>query len=182
MAEHDEHDPREGATPAGEPSAARPEPPAAPAGGGQAPPPPDPPVAPAPPGPGAPPPQGGAQAEFLESGRTPPPYVEGAAPPPSGPSRWRRWSSNGSVRAGALTLVAGLIGGLVGGGIVAAFNHDHGPDRLVQVRRFGPGEMGRGFGQGPRDWAPPNGGWGQNRRVPQPNQPGAPVPSPKSSG
>ncbi|MFB9833517.1 hypothetical protein [Actinoallomurus acaciae] len=175
MAEHDEHDPRESATPAGEPSAPRPEPPAEPAGGGQAPPP------PAAPAPGAPPPQGGAQTEFLESGRTPPPYAEG---PPNGPSRWRRWSSNGSVRAGALTLVAGLIGGLVGGGIVAAFNHDHGPDRPSQVRRFGPGEMGRGFGPGMRGWAPPNGGWGQNHRMPQPNQPGtpAPAPSPTSSG
>ncbi|WP_329239313.1 hypothetical protein OG417_37410 [Actinoallomurus sp. NBC_01490] len=192
MAEQDEHDPREGATPAGESPAARPGPsaapanggetPAAPAGGGQAPPPPDRPVAPAPPGPGAPPPQGGAQTDFLESGRTAPPYVEGAAPPP-GPGRWRRWSSNGSVRAGALTLVAGLVGGLVGGGIVAAFDDDHGHDRSVQVR-FGPGGiMGRGYGHAPRDWAPPN-GWGPNRRVPQPGQPAtpAPVPSPKSSG
>ncbi|MGI5230723.1 hypothetical protein [Actinoallomurus sp. CA-142502] len=175
MAEQDERDPREGATPAGESPAARPEPPAPPAGGGQTPP---------PPGPGAPPPHGGAQAEFLESGRTAPPYVEGAAPPRE--SRWHRWSSNGTARAGALTLVAGLIGGLVGGGIVAAFNDDHGSDHTVRLIQ----RDGRDFGFGRRGFVPPNGGWGQYRRMPQPNQPqqpdqsGAPVPvpSPKASG
>jgi hypothetical protein len=193
MAEHDEHDPRDDSPPAGGPPAAPAgnEPPAAPVGGGQAPPPPDRPVAPAPPGPGTPPPQGGAQAEFLESGRTPPPYVGGAAPapyvagaaPPRGPGRRRRWSSNGAVRAGALALVAGLVGGLVGGGIVAAFD-DHGPDRTA---RFVPRTLDRGDGPGfrfPRRVGPPDGRWGQYHGVPQPGRPGtpAPTPTPKSSG
>jgi hypothetical protein len=116
----------------------------------------------------------GEQAEFLESGRTPPPYSEG----PPRPSRWRRWSSNGTVRAGGLTLVAGLVGGLVGGGIVAAFDDDHGDERSGPVR-FDRSMHGVPGFRAPHGWAPPDGGgFGPHHRMPMRDWPGAPVPTP----
>jgi hypothetical protein len=115
---------------------------------------------------------------------------EGAAPhpqaetlstaAPAGGGRFRRWSANGTVRMGAVTLIAGLVGGLVGGGIVAAFSDD-GHDRAVPVRLERPAPWG-GF-TGPRyRGQPPNG-----RRImpdqPAPIPPGTPVqPTPTPSG
>jgi hypothetical protein len=101
------------------------------------------------------------------------------------PSRWRRWSSNGSVRAGGLTLVAGLVGGLVGGGVVALADHGH-DDRTGPVR-ISRGADGPGF-RGPGRWYPPYGGYAPNRRIPLPNrpdlpnQPPTPAPTPTPSG
>jgi hypothetical protein len=103
--------------------------------------------------------------------------------------RFRRWSRNGAVRLGATAIVAGLIGGLVGGGIVAAFSDDGGHDRYggpVMFQRNMPGGP-PGF-RAPRYWGqPPYGRSGPNgRRLPQqqptpPAQP-TPVPSPKATG
>jgi hypothetical protein len=86
---------------------------------------------------------------------------------------------------GALAIVAGLVGGLVGGGIVAAFNDD-GHDRKGPVffqrgmQRGGPGfRVPRYQGQQPNRMP-------QFRRgIPQPNQPAqpaTPTPSPTTSG
>jgi hypothetical protein len=120
---------------------------------------------------------------------TPPPAegdVIGTAPPaggppaPAGPSRFRRWSGNASVRTGAVALVAGLVGGLAGGGIVAAFSddgHDH-----AQPVRFERG-MPPGFPEfrGPRYWAPRGPGNAPYPRPPQAPQQ-APTPSPRATG
>jgi hypothetical protein len=144
------------------------------------------------------PPAAGAPAAHPHEGAPPPPPPPGgtapyattapAPPAPAPPGRFSRWSANAGVRMGAVAIVAGLVGGLVGGGIVAAFNGD-GHDHAVPVR-FAPG-MQRG---GPGFGAP--GYWGQQpnrvpqfrRGIPQPNQPVQPAtpvpptPSPKSSG
>ena len=179
MAENEEH-PAEGAAPAprgpGETPAAE-----TPAGAA--------PAAEAPPAAGPPP------AAHSHEGAPPPPPPPGgtapyATPAPAGPGRFRRWSANAGVRMGALAIVAGLVGGLVGGGIVAAFNgdgHDHeGPVLFQREMRGAPGFRAPGY-------------WGQQpnrvpqfgRGLPQPNQPDQPVqpptpvpptPSPKSSG
>jgi hypothetical protein len=164
MAEHDEHPPAGGAVPASRGSGEA-EPPAAEA---------DPATRPA-------------------ASESPPPHAETldqGAPPRGGgwSGRARRWSGSGAVRLGAVAIAAGLVGGLVGGGIVAAFSDDDGPDRAVPMRferhmqRGGPG-----WG-GPRYWGgqPPY-GWMDPRGVPQPGRPGvpvqpAPVPSPTASG
>jgi hypothetical protein len=162
MAEHNDP-PEEGATPAshgpGDPPA--PEPPAGP---------------------------GDRSAVHAHEGAIPQGETLDQGPPRTG--RWsgrvRRWSGNGSVRMGAVTLVAGLIGGLVGGGIVAAFNGGGHDERTVPVRveRGMPG--GPGF-RGPRYYyeQPPYGWMGPNRPVyPRPAVPPtpAPTPSPKSTG
>lgn len=113
-----------------------------------------------------------------------PPHAETLAyGPPPREGRVRRWARNGSVRMGAVTLVAGLVGGLVGGGIVAAFSDDGhdggGPVRFDRRLPRGGPEFGR------RYWGPPGGGF-QGRRFPQqppPQQPPpTPVPSPKATG
>jgi hypothetical protein len=128
---------------------------------------------------------GPGDATHANEGAAPPPRVEQPAQAvPAGPGRARRWSGSGTVRMAAVTLAAGLVGGLVGGGIVAAFDHDDGPDRTVHMR-FQPGmrgDVGPGF-RGPRYWGrPPDGGWFV------PKGPGAPAPTapatptPKSSG
>jgi hypothetical protein len=93
------------------------------------------------------------------------------------PSRFRRWSANGSVRMGAVAVVGGLVGGLVGGGIVAAFSddgHDH-----VQPVRFERGMPpgAPGF-RGPRYWMPRD---PRNQPYELPAPP-APTPSPKATG
>ena len=79
--------------------------------------------------------------------------------------------------------MAGLVGGLVGGGIVAAFSDDGGHDRSGPVRfqRQVPGGA-PGF-RGPRYWGQvPNGRGFQNRRLPQ-QQPTAPAaPTPQATG
>jgi hypothetical protein len=112
--------------------------------------------------------------------------VIGTAPhgpaPARPPSRFRHWSANASVRMGAVAVVAGLIGGLVGGGIVAAFSDD-GHDRVKPMRfeRGGP-RGGPGFRVPPYYWGP------YGRMVPprqvQPTTPPttAPTPSPKATG
>jgi hypothetical protein len=132
-------------------------------------PPADPAARPAPPVSGGPPPRG----ETLEYGAAP------------RESRFRRWSGNGAVRAGALAIVAGLVGGLVGGGIVAAFDGGDGHDDRsgpVRIQRQLPGGA-PGF-RGPRYWGQqgPNGRGFPNRRIPQPATPATPTPSPKTSG
>lgn len=112
----------------------------------------------------------------------PPPHAETlnyGAPPRD--SRYRRWAANGSVRVGAVAIVAGLVGGLVGGGIVAAFSDGGGHDRSGPVRfqREMPGG-GPGF-RGPRYWGQfPNGRGFPDRGLPQPTTPG--TPTPKASG
>jgi hypothetical protein len=85
---------------------------------------------------------------------------------------------------GVVAIVAGLIGGLVGGGVVAAFSddgHDRpGPARFE--RGVPPGFRGY-YGRRPNGrWAPPN-----RRNMPWPGRPGAsgrpaPEPSPKTTG
>jgi hypothetical protein len=155
MAEHNEHESSpEGAAP-------EPQPPQAAAGG-----------------------PGDRSATHAYEGAAPHPQAEtlSTAAAPAGGGRWsgrfRRWSADGTVRMGAVTLIAGLVGGLVGGGIVAAFSDD-GHDRAVPARfergvqRDGP----PGF-YGPRyRGQPPNGRWMPNR-VPQPNPPATPAPTP----
>lgn len=105
------------------------------------------------------------------------PHASAAERPPS---RFRRWSANASVRMGAVAIVAGLVGGLVGGGIVAAFSDD-GHDR-VQPMRFERG-MPRG---GPGFRVPPYYGGPYGRWMPrqqgQPAIPPTPAPSPKATG
>jgi hypothetical protein len=162
MAEHEEH-PAEGTTPRGPGDI-----PAA----GEAPPAPAQPAAH--PHEGAPPPPPGGTAPY-------------ATPAPAQPGRFRRWSANAGVRMGAVAVVAGLVGGLVGGGIVAAFDddgHDHGP--VVFQRKMMRG--GPNF-RAPRNWGQQPGRVPQFRRgIPQPNQPVQPAtpvpptPSPKASG
>lgn len=165
MAEHEEQ-PAEGATPRG--------PGDTPAAAGEA------------------PPAAGQPAAQHEGAPPPPPPPPGgtatyAAPAPAGPGRFRRWSANAGVRMGTVAVVAGLVGGLVGGGIVAAFS-DHGHDRKSPVffqrdMRGAPGFRAPGFrGQQPNRIP-------QFRRgIPQPNQPVQPAtpvpptPSPKASG
>lgn len=99
------------------------------------------------------------------------PYASG--PEPS-PSRFRRWSANASVRTGTVAVVAGLVGGLVGGGVVAAFSDD-GHVRPVRFER----EMPRG---GPGFRMPPYYRRPFGRRMPprqgRPQTPPAPTPSP----
>jgi hypothetical protein len=112
----------------------------------------------------------------------PPPRAETldyGAPPRD--SRFRRWSAHGSVRVGAVAIVAGLVGGLVGGGIVAAFSDGGGHDRSgpVRFKREMPGGA-PGF-RGPRYWGQlPNGRGFPDPRLPQPTMPG--TPTPKASG
>lgn len=122
-------------------------------------------------------------------GGAPPPAdgdVIGTAPPADGPpaparergpSRFRRWSANASARTGAVALVAGLVGGLAGGGVVAAFSDD-GHDQGQKVR-FERG-MPRGFPEfrGPRHWAPRGPGNAPYQQPPQP----VPTPSPRTTG
>jgi hypothetical protein len=130
-----------------------------------------------------------AAAAHPHEGATPPPagttpYAT-AAPAPAAPGRFRRWSANAGLRMGAVAVVAGLVGGLVGGGIVAAFSDDghdrSGPVRLMPgMQRGGPNfRVPRYYGQQPNRMP-------QFRRgVPQPGQPATPAPpapSPKSSG
>jgi hypothetical protein len=82
--------------------------------------------------------------------------------------------------------VAGLVGGLVGGGIVAAFSDDGGHERSGPVRfeRQMPGGA-PGF-RGPRYWGELPNGRGfpdrgfPDRRFPQPTTPV--TPTPKASG
>jgi hypothetical protein len=104
-----------------------------------------------------------------------------ASAPERPPSRYRRWSANAGVRMGAVAIVAGLVGGLVGGGIVAAFSGD-GHDRVQPVRfERGMPRGGPGFG-GPR-YLIPRGQWQRRDRPQTPPTPPAPVtPSPRVSG
>ena len=142
---------------------------------------------------GAPPPAPGTQPPAASTQPsapgTQPPAPEGdvigTAPPAYAgerpPSRWRRWSANAGVRMEAVAIVAGLIGGLVGGGIVAAFDDDGG-DHVMPMRvERGVPYGGPGF-RGPRYWMPYGGPPGrQNPPNRQPAQP-VPTPSPKTTG
>jgi hypothetical protein len=80
---------------------------------------------------------------------------------------------------GALAIVAGLVGGLVGGGIVAAFSGD-GHDRAVPVRF----ERGAPGFRAPRYWEQPNRVPQFRRGIPQPAQPAPPTsaPAPQPTG
>jgi hypothetical protein len=125
-------------------------------------------------------PNPGHSAAAPEGGPTVPVRSGADVPPPRGPGRVRRWSASPPARMGAITLVAGLIGGLVGGGIVAAFSDNGGghgvrPTRVERMIPYG----GPGFG--PRYWGPPPGdGWGYPKRPGMPTAP--PMPSPKTTG
>jgi hypothetical protein len=100
------------------------------------------------------------------------------SPPPAAasPGRFRRWSAGRPLQFVVVGLLAGLAGGLVGGGVVAAFGDDgHRHGRYVRIERGGPwgGDRFR-----PRYWGPPPGGqWG-----PPPVEPGNPAPSPQATG
>jgi hypothetical protein len=143
---------------------------------------------------GTPPPgERGTPPSEARTAPPPPPSGEGdvigTAPAAAGPytpagerppSRFRRWSANASVRTGAVALVAGLVGGLAGGGIVAAFSgDDHDHVRPVRVERGMP-RGGPGF-HGPRHWGPGGPQFRQFRQPAQPPQP-APTPSPRTTG
>lgn len=118
------------------------------------------------------------------------PPAEGPPPPPKPrDGRFRRWSSGAPARMGAVALAAGLIGGLVGGGIVALFSGDGHDDRSMPVRfERGMPRGGQGFG-GPRFYDP-RGQWGRpyprlpfQPPKPQPTAPVTPAPpTPKATG
>ncbi|MDN3352349.1 hypothetical protein [Actinomadura sp. DC4] len=96
---------------------------------------------------GAPASHGGTPEPTPATRETTPPQretIEHGAPPREdrGPGRFRRLSASGTARVGAVAIAAGLIGGLVGGGVVALFDHDGGHDRSGPVR------FQRGFPQG----------------------------------
>ena len=137
------------------------------------------------------PPAAGQPAAHPHEGAPPPPpggTAPSATPAPAEPGRFRRWSANAGVRMGAVAIVAGLVGGLVGGGIVAAFSddgHDHTGPVFFQrgMQRGAPGFLVPRYRGRQPDRVP------QFRRgIPQPNQPVQPAtpvpptPSPKTSG
>jgi hypothetical protein len=94
-----------------------------------------------------------------------------------GPGRMRRWATSGAGQIGIAALVAGVIGGLIGGGIVAAFTHDdHDGPRQVRIERAVP-FGGNGPGMRQRYWGrPPGNGWIRPDRPGMPTTPPTPTP------
>ncbi|GAB2862590.1 hypothetical protein GCM10027176_75620 [Actinoallomurus bryophytorum] len=137
------------------------------------------------------PPAAGPPAAHAHEGAPPPPPPGGTTPyataAPAQPGRFRRWSAHAGVRMGAVAVVAGLVGGLVGGGIVAAFSdggHDHsGPAVFQRQMRGAPGFRAPGYwGQQPNRMPQFRRGMPQPNQPVQPATPVPPTPSPKSSG
>lgn len=106
-----------------------------------------------------------------------------ALPPPSGPpagpsspGRFRRWSGRRPVQLVAVGLLTGLIGGVAGGAIVAAFDDDGGGQKAY-VRPNG--TLGRGYGfRAPYPGLPPGGRWAPPRIHRMPMRPSYPSSTP----